>query len=165
MVCVLLPFLFIVYIRVLHTAPRGPNSTNEAISPGRKTHFANKENIMYLRKMRWLGRMEHIPKKSHSARCQALELLYNSLCGLSQKIWRALVYMNFRRQGCHCWELQDELFAFCWRIGTAYVDPQPGLQLAFDRFYVACDQKQTKISSKKIEVLCLVQGCVSWGDA
>ena len=27
-----------------------------------------------------------------------------------------------RRQGCHCWELQDELFAFCERIGIACVD-------------------------------------------
>ena len=27
-----------------------------------------------------------------------------------------------RRQVCHCWELQDEPFAFCGQIGTAYVD-------------------------------------------
>jgi len=27
-----------------------------------------------------------------------------------------------RRQRCHCWELQDETFAFCGRIGTPRVD-------------------------------------------
>jgi len=32
---------------------------------------------------------------------------------------------------------------------------QQGLQLAFDRFSAACDQEGRKISSKKIEVLCL----------
>jgi len=31
---------------------------------------------------------------------------------------------------------------------------QQGLQHAFDRFSVACDQAGTKISTKKIEVLC-----------
>jgi len=93
--CVLTPLLFIVYIRVLHTTSPGPNSTYEAISPGRKTHFANNEKITYSRKMCWLGRMEHIPKKSHYAKCSTLELLCNSLCGLSQKSWRALIYMNW----------------------------------------------------------------------
>jgi len=32
---------------------------------------------------------------------------------------------------------------------------QQGLQHTFDRFYSACDQAGTKISNKKIEVLCL----------
>ena len=27
-----------------------------------------------------------------------------------------------RRRGCHCWELQDELFAFCGRTGSACMD-------------------------------------------
>ena len=44
--CVLSSLLFIVYIRVLHTAVRGPNPTYEAISIGRKTHFANNEKII-----------------------------------------------------------------------------------------------------------------------
>ena len=44
--CVLSTFLFTVCIRVLHTTPRGPNSTYGAISPGRKTHFANNEKII-----------------------------------------------------------------------------------------------------------------------
>jgi len=34
---------------------------------------------------------------------------------------------------------------------------QQGLQLTFDRFSAACDQEGTKISSKKIEVLCLLR--------
>jgi len=34
---------YCLYIRVLQTTPRGPNRTCEAISPGRKTHFANNE--------------------------------------------------------------------------------------------------------------------------
>jgi len=32
---------------------------------------------------------------------------------------------------------------------------QQGLQLAFNRFSASCDQAGTKISTKKIEVLCL----------
>jgi len=32
---------------------------------------------------------------------------------------------------------------------------QQGIQRAFDRFSAACDQAGTKISSEKIEVLCL----------
>jgi len=34
---------------------------------------------------------------------------------------------------------------------------QQGFQLTFDRFYDACDRAGTKISSKKIEVLCLAR--------
>jgi len=34
---------------------------------------------------------------------------------------------------------------------------QQGLQLAIDRFSAACDYEGTKISSKKIEVLCLLR--------
>jgi len=59
---VLSPLLFIVYIRILHTMTRAPNSTYEAISPDRKTDFANNEEITYLQKMCWFGRMWHIPK-------------------------------------------------------------------------------------------------------
>ena len=44
-------------IRVLHTLARGSNPTCEAISPGSKTHFANNEKIIYLRKLGWFGRM------------------------------------------------------------------------------------------------------------
>ena len=158
--CMLPPLLFIVYIRVLQTTARGPNPTCEAISPGRKIHCANNEKI-YLRKMCWFGRMYHIPKKSQYARCLALGLLCNSLCGLSQKILKSPGLYELdrpsqtRRQRCHCWELQDEPFAFFGWIGTACVDLQQGLQLAFDRFSDACDQAGTKISTEKIEVLCL----------
>jgi len=44
---VLSPLLFIVYIRVLCTTARGTNPTCEAISPGRKTHFASNEKIIW----------------------------------------------------------------------------------------------------------------------
>ena len=44
--CVLSRLLFIVYIRVLRTTARGTNPTYEAISPGRKTHFANNQKIL-----------------------------------------------------------------------------------------------------------------------
>jgi len=43
---------------------------------------------------------------------------------------------------------------FCGRIGTACVDLRNSIQLTFDRFYAACHQKGTKMSSKNIEVLC-----------
>ena len=44
----------------------------------------------------------------------------------------------------------DELVLHAWIF-------QQGLQHAFDRFSAACDQAETKISSKKIEVLCLLR--------
>ena len=64
-----------------HSRPAGQYPTCEAISPGCKTHFANDEKIFYLQRMCWFVRMWHIPKKSHYARCPALQLLSNSLCG------------------------------------------------------------------------------------
>ena len=47
---VLSPLLFVVHIRVLQTTARGPNLTCKPISPCRKTHFANNEKIIHLRK-------------------------------------------------------------------------------------------------------------------
>ena len=94
--------------------------------------------------MCWFGRMQHIHIKSHYTRCLALELLCNSLCGLSHKIWRALVCRMNRLF------FADELVLHAW-------SSQQGLQLAFDRFPAACDQAGTKISSKKIEVLCVLR--------
>jgi len=63
-----------------------------------------------------------------------------------------------RRRGSHCWELQNERFAFCGRIGIWHCmrgSSQQGFQHAFDRFSTAADQTGTKISTKKIEALCL----------
>jgi len=154
--------------------PERENSTYEAISPGRKKHFANNEKIIYLRKMCWLGRMEHIPKKSHCARCPALELLCNSLCGLPLKNWRALVYVNWIDshrpvdKGVNVGNCRMNRVLLCVLLANWYHmrgSSQQGLQLTFDRFSAACDQKGTKISSKKIEVLFLAQGSVSWADA
>jgi len=51
-----------------------------------------------------------------------------------------------------CLLLADELAAYCMRRYS-----QQGFQLAFDRFPAACDQEGTKISSEKIEVLCLLR--------
>jgi len=42
---------------------------------------------------------------------------------------------------------------------------QQGLQLTFDRFYDACDQEGTKISSQNLRYYVLAQGSVSWADA
>ena len=39
--------------------------------------------------------MEHIPKKKHYARCPVLELFGIAYVVLSQKLWRALVYINW----------------------------------------------------------------------
>ena len=81
-------------------------------------HFANNEKILYLRKICWLGRMEHIPKKWHYARCPALELFCNSLCGPLPKIlespglYESDRQSSTRQRGGLCWELQDESFAF-----------------------------------------------------
>ena len=101
-------------------------------------HFANNEKIIYLRKICWFGRMEHIPKKYHYARCPVLELFCNSLCGPLPKIWESPGLLDSqsltRRRRCHCWELQDESFAFCGRISSllhAWIF-SAGLQHAFD---------------------------------
>ena len=67
-------------------------------------------------------------KKSHYARCLALELLCNNLCGPLPKnlespcLYELDTHSQTRRRECHCWELQDEPFAFCGRICTACVD-------------------------------------------
>ena len=60
--------------------------------------------------------------------CWALKVLCNSLCGPIPKhfespgLYEADRQSQTRRRGCHCWELQDEPFAFCRRICTACVD-------------------------------------------
>ena len=50
MVCAVTTPLHSLYQSSLLCGP-GPNSTYEAISPGRKTHFANNEETIHLRKM------------------------------------------------------------------------------------------------------------------
>jgi len=65
-----------------------------------------------------------------------------------------------RRRGCHCWELQDEPFALLFAdelVLHAWISSQKGLQYAFDRFYATCDKAGTRISTKKIAVLCLLR--------
>ena len=51
------------------------NPAREVIFIRPQRHFANNENLMYLRKTCRFGRMQHIPKQSHYVRCLALELL------------------------------------------------------------------------------------------
>ena len=75
--CVLLPLLFIVYIRVPHTTPRGLNSTYEASWPGRKTHFANKEKkYIYEKYVDWvewnISRKNHITQDVGPSNCCAI---------------------------------------------------------------------------------------------
>ena len=55
------------------------------------TYFIDKGKLVYLRKIRWFGRMCHIPKQSHYERGPALELLRNSLCELLAKNLENLV--------------------------------------------------------------------------
>jgi len=106
--------------------------------------------------------MEHIPKKSHFARCPALELLCYSLFDPLQKIWRALVYMNLidshRRvdEGVTVGNCRMNRLLCSLRTNWHYMRGsfQQGLQHAFDLFYSACDQPGTKISAKKTELLC-----------
>ena len=58
-------------------------------------------------------------KKSHYARCPALELLCNHLCGpLPKNLERPGLdeldrQPQTRRRRCHCRELQDERSVFC----------------------------------------------------
>jgi len=62
-----------------------------------------------------------------------------------------IVYINWiysSRRGCHCWKLQDQLFAFCGRFGSA-CSFWTGFQQALDRFSVACEKSGMKTSTKK----------------
>ena len=60
--------------------------------------------------------------------CWALKVLCNSVCGPIPKhfespgLYEVDRQSQTRRRGCHCWELQNEPFAFCGRICTACVD-------------------------------------------
>jgi len=148
--------------QVLQTTACGPNPTCEAISPGLKTHFANNEKIIYLRKICWIGIMYHIQIKSLCARCQTLELLCNSLCGPLPKNLESPGLYEFKRQH----KRFDEVVtvedcrinrSLCALRTNWCVDgsSQQGVQHAFDRFSAACNQAGTKISTINIEVLCL----------
>jgi len=60
-----------------------------------------------------------------------------------------------RRQGCHCWELQDESFAFFGRIGIACRNL---LNRVFNTHLINFQLRATKQewkSAQKIEVICL----------
>jgi len=92
----------------------------------------------------------------------AVELLCNSLCGPLPKTLKSPGLYELdrlsqkHRRGCHCWELQNEPFAFCGRIDTECVDLRNKVFSSHWSVSAACDQG-TKISSKKIEVLCLAK--------
>ena len=61
----------------------------------------------------------------------------------------------------HAWTLlRRSMNCYCMHGSS-----QQGLQLTFDRFYDACDQEGTKISSKNLRYYVLAQGSVSWADA
>jgi len=94
----------------------------------------------------------------------ALEPLCNSLCGPLSKTLKSPGLYDLDRQsqkhrwGCHCWELQDEPFAFCGRIGTACVELRNRVFSShLIGFLLRATKKGMKISSKKIEVLCLAK--------
>jgi len=100
-------------------------------------------------------------KKSHYARCLTLELLCNNLWSSSKKfgeplsIWIGYTLTDASTRvsllGTAGWTvcfLRTNLY--CMRRSS-----QQGLQPAFDRFCVACDRAGTKISTMKIEALCL----------
>jgi len=158
---VLSPLLYTVYIRVLLNSARGPKPTWEAISPDRKTHFANNENIIYLRKMLiWWNvtyREKITLRKMSSPRTVVL------MWSTPKKNWRCLVYMNL----IHSHRRVDEGVTvgncrmnrlFCFLRTNWYCmlgSSQHGLQQAFDRFCVACDQSGRKISTISTEVLFL----------
>ena len=87
----------------------------------------------------------------------ALELLCNSLCGPLPKTLKSpcLYKLNGQsqthRRGCHCWELQDEPFAFCGRIGTACVDLRNRVfsSLLID-FLLRATKKERKSALKRL---------------
>jgi len=127
MVCAVTTPLHSLYQGSPHYGPWDKSDQRSHFTRPQNT-FANNEKIIYLRKMCCFGRMWHIPKKSHYTKCVALELLCNSLWSpLPKAVKSPCLYeldrqTQTRWQGRHCWELQGEPFAFCGRIGTAFVD-------------------------------------------
>jgi len=53
----------LVYIRAVYTTSRGGNPIFEATSPHRLNACCQVWKIIYLQKISWFGRMEHVPKK------------------------------------------------------------------------------------------------------
>jgi len=111
------------------------------------------------------GRMEHIPKKkTHYARVRTSNSCAIAYVVLSQKLWRSPGLHELddrqsqtRRHGCHCWELQDEPFAFCGRIGTACMDL---LNRAFSTHligFLLCTTNQERNSALKRLMYCVSQ--------
>ena len=119
----------------------------------------------------------NISQKSYYARGPEVKLSCNSLCGPLPKYLESPGLYEFdrqshtRRRRCHSWKLQDKPFALlcadelvlhAWIFSTgpsariwSNISPLAFDQHAFDRFNSACDQAGTKISTEKIEVLCL----------
>jgi len=107
-----------------------------------------------------ISQKKHITQDVRPSNC--CEIAY---VVLSQKIWRALVYMNLTDSHRRVDEGVTVTVGNCrtnrwlcflrtnwhWMRGSS----QQGLRHAFDRFSAACDQAGTKISTKQIEVLCL----------
>jgi len=73
--------LFIFYIRVLHTTASEPNLTCEVISPAAKHILPIMKKWYIYEKCVDLVECNISRKKTHYARCPALELFCNSLCG------------------------------------------------------------------------------------
>jgi len=120
--CVLPPFLFIVYIKVLQTTAREQNPTC-VISPGRKTHLLiMKKSHIYKKCVHNISRKNHITQDVRPSNCCSTAYVV-----LSQKFGEPDLYeidrqSQTRRRGCHCWELHDEPLTFCGRVVTACVD-------------------------------------------
>ena len=69
------------------------------------------------------------------------------------------------RQGCHCWELQDEPFVFCRQISTACVDLQNRVfSVHLIVFLLRVTKKERKSTLKHWGIMSC-QGSVSWADA
>jgi len=105
--CVLSPLLFIVYIRVLHTTARGTKPTCEAISLGRKTHFANDEKKICEKCVdlaEWnISRKNHVTQDVWLSNCCAIAYVVLSQINLkSTGLHKLHRQSQKRRRGCHC---------------------------------------------------------------
>jgi len=73
-----------------------------------------------------------------------------SVCALTTPLHRLIIQfaqtVTVESTRCHCWELQNQLFAFCGGFCTASIfSNSPSIQHALDRFCVAGDQAGIKI--------------------
>jgi len=69
-----------------------------------------------------ISRKKHITQDIWLSNCCAIAYVVSPKILESHGAYELNRQSQMRRQGCHCWKVQDEPFALCGQIGAAYVD-------------------------------------------